>query len=113
MSRTLPAMHPFLKHDYNVTIVVLQSMCSEQDLKDLGLPMGPRKKLQLLLQEEKGNKVSKQSAYVFAESYAQICLIYFYFLFLFSCWRRMGAVETGQGEECDWGQVLSIENKDN
>ncbi|KAK7110285.1 triacylglycerol hydrolase DDHD2-like [Littorina saxatilis] len=35
------------------------SMCSEQDLKDLGLPMGPRKKLQLLLQEEKGNKEKK------------------------------------------------------
>ena len=32
-------------------------MCSEQDLKDLGLPMGPRKKLLLLVQEEKGKKV--------------------------------------------------------
>nr|KAG5693514.1 hypothetical protein BaRGS_006216 [Batillaria attramentaria] len=35
------------------------SMCSEQDLKDLGLPLGPRKKLQLVLQEEKGKKEKK------------------------------------------------------
>ena len=38
---------------------MLQSMCSEADLKDLGLPMGPRKKLLLMLQEEKGKKVGK------------------------------------------------------
>lgn len=36
------------------------SMCSEQDLKDLGLPMGPRKKLLLVLQEEAGNKEKKR-----------------------------------------------------
>lgn len=40
-------------------LCVLQSMCSEADLKDLGLPMGPRKKLLLMLQEEKGKKVGK------------------------------------------------------
>ncbi|KAL8613088.1 hypothetical protein ACOMHN_035029 [Nucella lapillus] len=36
------------------------SMCSEQDLKDLGLPMGPRKKLLLVLQEEKDDKEKKK-----------------------------------------------------
>ena len=41
------------------SLCVLQSMCSEADLKDLGLPMGPRKKLLLMLQEEKGKKVRK------------------------------------------------------
>ena len=35
-------------------------MCSESDLKDLGLPMGPRKKLQGLLKEEQNKKVSTQ-----------------------------------------------------
>ena len=34
-------------------------MCSESDLKDLGLPMGPRKKLQGLLKEEQNKKVMK------------------------------------------------------
>ena len=34
-------------------------MCSESDLKDLGLPMGPRKKLQGLLKEEQNKKVSE------------------------------------------------------
>ena len=32
-------------------------MCSEGDLKDLGLPMGPRKKLQGLLREQQQKKV--------------------------------------------------------
>ncbi|KAK3092754.1 hypothetical protein FSP39_006892 [Pinctada imbricata] len=32
------------------------SMCSESDLKDLGLPMGPRKKLKGVLQEEQSKK---------------------------------------------------------
>ena len=32
-------------------------MCSDSDLKDLGLPMGPRKKLQGILKEELGKKV--------------------------------------------------------
>ena len=36
-------------------------MCSESDLKDLGLPMGPRKKLQGLLKEEQSKKVMKYS----------------------------------------------------
>ncbi|ESO93104.1 hypothetical protein LOTGIDRAFT_232837 [Lottia gigantea] len=36
-------------------------MCSEQDLKDLGLPMGPRKKLQGLLLEEQQRKARKQA----------------------------------------------------
>ena len=35
-----------------------QRMCSEADLKDLGLPMGPRKKLVGLLTEESNKKVS-------------------------------------------------------
>ena len=34
-----------------------QIMCSESDLKDLGLPMGPRKKLQGLLRDEQNKKV--------------------------------------------------------
>ena len=33
-------------------------MCSDSDLKDLGLPMGPRKKLQGILKEELGKKVN-------------------------------------------------------
>ena len=33
-------------------------MCSESDLKDLGLPMGPRKKLMGILKEEQTKKVS-------------------------------------------------------
>ena len=33
-------------------------MCSEGDLKDLGLPMGPRKKLKGLLQEEQSKRVN-------------------------------------------------------
>lgn len=37
--------------------ICLQSMCSESDLKDLGLPMGPRKKLQGLLKDEQQKKV--------------------------------------------------------
>lgn len=32
-------------------------MCTESDLKDLGLPMGPRKKLQGILKEEQAKKV--------------------------------------------------------
>ena len=39
-------------------------MCSESDLKDLGLPMGPRKKLQGLLKEEQNKKVSELSIQV-------------------------------------------------
>ena len=35
-----------------------QLMCSEQDLKDIGLQMGPRKKLLGFLNEEKNKKVS-------------------------------------------------------
>ncbi|XP_053407052.1 phospholipase DDHD2-like isoform X2 [Mercenaria mercenaria] len=35
-------------------------MCSESDLKDLGLPMGPRKKLQGILKEEQMKKDKKQ-----------------------------------------------------
>ncbi|OWF51709.1 phospholipase DDHD2-like isoform X2 [Mizuhopecten yessoensis] len=35
------------------------SMCSEGDLKDLGLPMGPRKKLQGLLKDEQHRKQRK------------------------------------------------------
>lgn len=34
-----------------------QTMCTESDLKDLGLPMGPRKKLQGILKEEQAKKV--------------------------------------------------------
>lgn len=45
-------------------LLILQSMCGEQDLKDLGLPMGPRKKLLLLLQEHKDGKVSNGVFYV-------------------------------------------------
>ena len=33
-------------------------MCCDADLKDLGLPMGPRKKLQMLLKEEQEKRVS-------------------------------------------------------
>ncbi|XP_052266093.1 phospholipase DDHD2-like isoform X2 [Dreissena polymorpha] len=36
------------------------SMCSDSDLKDLGLPMGPRKKLQGLLTEQIHNKEKKK-----------------------------------------------------
>lgn len=32
-------------------------MCTEQDLKDIGLPLGPRKKLLGYLKDEKENKV--------------------------------------------------------
>ncbi|XP_060595144.1 phospholipase DDHD2-like [Ruditapes philippinarum] len=35
-------------------------MCSESDLKDLGLPMGPRKKLQGILKDEQMKKDTKQ-----------------------------------------------------
>ncbi|KAL4231202.1 S23-interacting protein [Mactra antiquata] len=35
-------------------------MCSESDLKDLGLPMGPRKKLQGILKEEQQKKDKKK-----------------------------------------------------
>ena len=35
-----------------------QIMLGESDLKDLGLPMGPRKKLQGLLREEQNKKVT-------------------------------------------------------
>jgi len=38
-------------------MLYLQSMCSDSDLKDLGLPMGPRKKLQGILKEESNKKV--------------------------------------------------------
>jgi hypothetical protein len=33
-------------------------MCTESDLKDLGLPMGPRKKLLGILKEEQAKKVT-------------------------------------------------------
>ena len=33
-------------------------MCSESDLKDIGIPMGPRKKLMGILKEEQEKKVS-------------------------------------------------------
>ncbi|KAK6178146.1 hypothetical protein SNE40_012963 [Patella caerulea] len=39
-------------------------MCSEQDLKDLGLPMGPRKKLQGLLAEEQSKKEKKKKDFI-------------------------------------------------
>ena len=35
-------------------------MCSEQDLKDIGLQMGPRKKLLGFLNDEKIKKVSNE-----------------------------------------------------
>lgn len=38
------------------------TMCSESDLKDLGLPMGPRKKLQGLLKDEQQRKTNKKLA---------------------------------------------------
>lgn len=39
------------------------TMCSDADLKDLGLPMGPRKKLQMLLREEQQKRsLKKQEA---------------------------------------------------
>lgn len=37
---------------------LLQTMCTESDLKDLGLPMGPRKKLLGILKEEQAKKVT-------------------------------------------------------
>lgn len=43
---------------------VLQVMCSDTDLKDLGLPMGPRKKLTGILKEEQQKKVSIVNAEV-------------------------------------------------
>lgn len=43
-----------------INYIVFQSMCSEDDLKDLGLPMGPRKKLKGLLKEENERKVCIQ-----------------------------------------------------
>ncbi|CAE1287477.1 SEC23-interacting protein,Phospholipase DDHD2 [Acanthosepion pharaonis] len=36
------------------------TMCSDADLKDLGLPMGPRKKLQMLLREEQQKRILKK-----------------------------------------------------
>ncbi|XP_052099369.1 phospholipase DDHD2-like isoform X2 [Mytilus californianus] len=38
------------------------TMCSESDLKDLGLPMGPRKKLQGILKEEQQKKINKKQS---------------------------------------------------
>ncbi|XP_046327437.2 phospholipase DDHD2-like isoform X2 [Haliotis rufescens] len=45
-------------------------MCSESDLKDLGLPMGPRKKLQGILKEEseKEEKKKRQAEHVAKEA---------------------------------------------
>lgn len=37
---------------------LLQTMCTESDLKDLGLPMGPRKKLLGILKEEQAKQVT-------------------------------------------------------
>lgn len=44
--------------------VFLQTMCSESDLKDLGLPMGPRKKLQGILKEEQQKKVTYIKSFI-------------------------------------------------
>jgi len=53
-------------------------MCSDSDLKDLGLPMGPRKKLQGLLQEQIQKKVSDETAAVHNVEVGSKHLIYLY-----------------------------------
>lgn len=45
-------------YDHQCFTFEFQTMCTESDLKDLGLPMGPRKKLQGILKEEQAKKVS-------------------------------------------------------
>ena len=37
----------------------LQSMCEESDIKEMGIPMGPRKKLQSFIKLHKTRKVRK------------------------------------------------------
>ena len=41
------------------TMYNLQSMCEESDIKEMGIPMGPRKKLQSFIKLHKTRKVRK------------------------------------------------------
>ena len=44
--------------ELSLEYIILQTMCEETDIKELGLPMGPRKKLLAFVKQEKKNKVS-------------------------------------------------------